>query len=241
MSLPDLSGIKSIINSGNAFSNPISGKVNSALQGFTPPSVAELMGIAEVQFAAKNLPVPDYNEIAAAQNSVVNAYNKIQDMLHHTNKLSGVNMSGNGTLATIAKTMSSARNASGAKSCDKVLAAFGSIRDAANTINDCVTTIDLAKRMLKDLPGHIKTIPKQLDSQADKIVKKILHETAAIANAQIENAKHALSMQMAEMFQDECVGQVLGAVMTKDMNLQVKKVTDEIAKKRVSMFQKIMK
>lgn len=229
----DISGILSQVKSGVGFNNPLSSRVNSALNSVAIPSLVDLTAMANAQAILQSVPAPTQNQLELAHNSVVAAINKTNDLLGHTDKLSGVNLSGSGTLATIAKTMQSARNISGESSCSTVLGAFGSLQNAANLISDSVTTIDSIKSFLEDIPNQIAAIPAIAEAYANRITQQIASDVGVLAQAQIEVIEHAVAQNLVSLFQDECASQVLAAVMTQDMKTEVTKVVTDIKSKKL--------
>ena len=232
----DISGILSQVRSSSAFINPLSSQVNAALSLVSIPSLVDLTTLANAQSAAQGSLVPTELQLQTAHNSIVNATNKVNDLLGHTDKLSGVNLSGNGTLATIAKTMQSAKGINGETSCSTALAAFGAITKSAELITSTVDTINQIKDFLEDIPHQVEIVTAQTEAFANKVVKQIADDEGALAQAQVDIIEHAVAQSMVSLFQDECASQVLAAVMTAPMHQEVTSVVDKIkAKKLISI------
>jgi len=232
----DISGILSQVKSSSAFVNPLSAQVNTALSSVTIPSLASLTTLANAQALAQGSIVPTELQLQTAYNSITNATNKVNDLLGHTDRLSGVNLSGNGTLATIAKTMQSAKGINGETSCSTALAAFGAITKAAELISSTVDTMNQIDSFLKDIPHQITIIVAQTEAFANKVVNQIANDVGALAQAQVDIIEHAVAQSMVSLFQDECAAQVLAAVMSQPMKNEVNSVVDKIkAKKLISI------
>jgi len=235
----DISGILSKVKSSAAFTNPLSSQVNAALSTLNVPSLVDLTTLANAQALAQGSVVPTELQLQTAYNSVINATGKVNDLLGHTDKLSGVNLSGDGTLATIAKTMQAAKGINGESSCSTALAAFGAITKAAELISSTVDTIKGIQTFLDDIPNQIDIVVAQTEAFANKVVNQIADDVGALAQARIDIIEHNVAQSMVALFQDECASQVLAAVMTQPMKNEVTSVVDKIkAKKLISIVGK---
>lgn len=216
--------------------NPIRSAVDGALGTFQIPSVSELQVLATGQSLVTGLPVPPAQEIEAAQAAIVNTYNKIGEFLGHTDRISGVDLTGNTTLATIAKTMGSARNANGELSCSSVLAAFGAIAKAAEFIKKIEQFIQTVDEFKEDIANKIIETVVTLASIATELVQQVANDVAAYAAAQLRLAEEFVANSIASLVQDECMGAILTNVMTQEMknvvNTQIDKTATELRKAR---------
>lgn len=226
----DVSGVLNSIRSGG-FQNPISNAVQSRLNAIHIPSVTEMTGLATAQSAISGVPVPSAGIIEAAQTSAINAVNSINNLLGHTNKLSGVDLTGNGTLATIAKTANAARSINGDKSCSTVLQAFGALHKATEYINDTLATINMIESLLLDIPRQAALIPTLVAGYIAKVADQIVADTQALAQAQLDVVQQSLAQHITSMLDDECLGSIASAVMTQPMRNEVDKVRQAAAEK----------
>ena len=229
----DISGIFSQVRSGNAFINPLSSQINAQLNSVPIPTLLDLTTAANAQAAAQGSLVPTELQLQTAHNSMVNAVNKTQDLLGHTDKLSGVNLSGTGSLATIAKTMQAAKGINGESSCSTALSAFGAITKGAELVADTVTTLGQIKSFLDDIPHQIDIIVAQTEAFSNRIVNQIASDVGALVQAQIDVVEHAVAQNMVSLFQDECASQVLAAVMAQPMRNEVNSVVDKIKEQKL--------
>ena len=229
----DISGILSQVRSSSAFVNPLSSQVNAALSSVTIPSLVDLTTLANAQALAQGSIVPTELQLQTVYNSMINATNKVNDLLGHTDKLSGVNLSGNGTLATIAKTMQSAKGINGETSCSTALAAFGAITKASELISSTVDTMTGIQDFLDDIPHQIEIVIAQTEAFANKVVNQIAADVGALAQAHVAIVEHAVAQSMVSLFQDECASQVLAAVMSQPMKNEVTSVVDKIKSKKL--------
>jgi hypothetical protein len=216
--------------------NPIRSAVTNKLGSFSIPSVSELQTLATAQNLITGLPVPPAPDITAAQTAIVSAYNKISELLGHTDRLSGVNLTGNTTLATIAKTMGSARNANGDLSCDSVLGAFGAltkINEFTNKINEYIQKVEEFKQ---NVAGKITETVVIATALVASITEQIANDVGAYAAAQLRLAEEFVANSITSLVQDECMGAILTNVMTQEMknvvNTQIEKTATEIRKAR---------
>lgn len=222
----DVSGVLGSIRSGG-FQNPIRNGIGAALNSITIPTVGEMTGLATAQAAVSGLPVPNAGAIQAAQTSIVNAVNQMNALLGHTDRISGVNLTGNGTLATIAKTASAARKINGEATCSGVLKAFGALHKTTEMVNEALATVAMVQSLLADIPRQIAQIPSQLAAYAEKVAEQITADTAALAQAQLDVVQHAVANHMVDMLGDECLSEIAAAVMTQPMRNEVDKVREK--------------
>lgn len=221
----DISGVLNQVKSGG-FVNPISSKVQVTLDQLTIPTLQQFKDSAAIQYAAASLPVAPALNLEAAYSKITDSYNQINELLGHSDRLSGVNLSGNGTLATIAKTMTYAKSVNGENSCASVLAAFGTIMKANELVSDTLNTIFAIKSLIDDIPRQIDAIPGQLQAYAEKISSQIIDDGAALAAGQITLLQNSVAQNLVSLFQDECAAQILSSVMGQEMKNEVEKVSN---------------
>jgi DNA-binding FrmR family transcriptional regulator len=233
----DISGILTQIKTGG-FQNPVSTGVSSRLADLTAniPSLSQLTDMANSQAILHSTTPPTTLQLETALNSINTAVANTNNLLGHTDRVAGVNLSGNGTLATIAKTMQSAKSINGETSCSTVLSAFGSIQKAAELVTDTINSINLIESFLLDIKGAILDIPNQLEAYSNKIVQQIASDVAALAQAQLDVLQSAVASSLVSLFQDECISQVLAGVMTQPLKNEVTAVADQIAYKKQISF-----
>lgn len=229
----DVSGILSQIKSGG-FVNPIGSKVQSTIDSISIPTLEDFTTIANAQYAAlvpPQSPVPE--NIASAHQAVSNAYSKMGDLIGHSDRLSGVDLMGSGSLATIAKTMNAAKSINGESSCSTVLGAFGAIQNAAELATDTLNTAMSIKNLLLDIPGQITSIPGQLETYANKIANQIISDVTHLAQAQIAVAQNAVAQGITSLFDNECTSQILSSVMAQPLKNEVEKLSAELKSKKL--------
>lgn len=208
---------------GTGFQNPIRTGTTAVLNGLVIPGIPELTVMANAQALLKGVSPPSTNQIETAQASITEAYNKTQSLLGHSDRISGVNLSGDNTIAAIARTMQTAKTVNGENTCSTVLKAFGAIQKAAEMVTDVVTTINAIKSFLEDIPGAIDSIPGICAAYATKIGIQVANDVAALVQAQVDNLHHAVAQNIASLFSDPCIGQIMGTVLTADMHSEVSK------------------
>jgi hypothetical protein len=233
----DISGILGQVKSGG-FTNPIGSKVQSSLNSISIPTLDEFKAKAQEQYDLNvvlnpNLVMPNEATLEQAHNKVANAYNKIGDLIGHTDKISGVSMTGDGTLATIAKTMNAAKSINGESSCSTVLGAFGAITKAAELVTDTINTVENIKTLLEDIPAQINAIPGKVETYANKVAQQIVSDVEHLAQAQIAVTQHAVASSLVSLFENECSAQILSAVMSQPLKNEVTRVSNELKNKKL--------
>lgn len=222
------------VKSGTGLFNPLSvlsGPIG-VLSGFT---LQGLQDSAILQAQIKDIDPPNPVDVQNMFNKITMAKDNLSQMLTHSNKISGVDLSGAGTLATIAKTMSSARTATGQSSCQSVLDAFGSITDAAAIINEVAGIMKLVEMLTNDIDLVIANLPSALEALANRIAQRIIADQAALANAQLELAQNMIASSLAGLFDDECAGAVLAGVMTQEMKNAVEEERKKLMSKQIKL------
>lgn len=220
----DISKILEKVKSGG-FQNPIRNGVMDSMATFKTYTVDELTALANAQHLVNpSVPFPTGGQIETLAQSIIGIENSIKSLLDHSDRISGVNLAGNGTIATIARTMNAAKNINGEKSCSTVLAAFGAIQNAADLVTSTVDTITAVKKIIDDIPGQIATMPSVLANYATTITSQIAADVGVLAQAKLNVIEHAISNSLVELLQDECASQILSAVMTNDLKNEVNTV-----------------
>lgn len=227
----DISGIFKEVQKGG-FKNPIAGNLNSALTSFTPPTLSKLTALAQAQSAATGKTMPNSGQLQGAITAITGAYTGVQNLLGHTNKLSGVDMSSD-IFTVVAKTMNSAKTATGEKSCSTVLSAFGALQNMAVIVSDTTKTIKLLEKFLLDIPGQIAAIPAQLNTFANKLAQQIVTDVDALVKARLVITQNAIAAHLVTLIDDECVGAIVASMMTVPLRKEVDKVTTLIKSKKI--------
>lgn len=209
--------------------NPIRSAVTGTFGSFQIPSVSELQVLATGQSLITGLPVPPAPQIVAAQESLVTAYNKVNEFLGHTDRISGVDLTGNTTLATIAKTVGAARNVNGELSCSSVLAAFGALTKADEYIQKINEFIQKVEEFKANVAGRIVETVLTAVGLVAVLVEQIANDVGAFAAAQLRLAEEFVANSIASLVEDECMSAILTNVMTQEMKNVVNKQIDESA------------
>jgi hypothetical protein len=229
--MSDFSGILNSIRSGSGFTNPISNAISTTVGAFNIPSVSELQAAATAQSLVTGLPVPPAGEIVAAQAAIVNTVNSINSLIGHSDRISGVDLTGNGTLATIAKTMGAARKSNGEKSCATVLGAFGTIAKAQQYIDEVQGVLETINQFKNNVAANIAGMTAAAGVFVTKVAEQILSDTAALANAQLQLAEAAVASSVSSLVQDECMAAIMSSVMSQGLKNEVNKVIESEALK----------
>jgi hypothetical protein len=232
----DISGIMGQVRAGG-FMNPMSSHLNSALTKIKPPSLAELTTMANEQYTLAGLGVPDSGQIQSAVNSMNKAFDATQNMLGHTNKLSGVDLSSD-VMSVVAKTMNSAKSITGEKSCSTVLAAFGSLQNIANNIQETIAAVEEVEAFIKDIPNQIAALPAKLENYANNVTQQIVADVGVLAEARLVLLQNSISQSLVSLVDDECLSAVMGGIMSQPLKDEVSKVTSELASKKLISFVK---
>jgi hypothetical protein len=222
------------VKAGTGLINPLSmlsGPI-TILDGFT---LQGLQAAAIAQAQIKDIDPPNPVDIQNMFNKITMAKDSLSQMLSHSNKISGVDLSGNGTFASIAKTMSAARSVTGELSCQSVLDAFGAVTDAAAIINEVTSVMKLVEMLVNDIDLAIQNLPSALESLANRMLQQIVADQAALANAKIELAQNMIASSLSSLFDDECAGAVLAGVMSQEMKNSIEEERKKLMAKQIKL------
>lgn len=230
----DTSGILKSIQ-GGGLKNPLSG-ITTQLNRFPIPTLGELTSLASIQAAAQGIAAPSSALLQSAHSQLNGFVSSANQLLDHSNKLSGVDLTGNQHLGAIASVMTANRVSDGTSICDGVLAAFGAIMKAAEFLKGITDSINSLIAFIEDIPNKINQMIDQLTSMVNKIMTQIQNDLNALANAMVALAQKAIANVIGSLLDDPCFGQVIGAVAGVEMQGELNKVKGQInAKKNAAM------
>lgn len=213
--------LTSIISSGDAFVNPLTPHIATVknlftLNGLTDGNSPFYLVSTAVAFAQD--PLSTFGDSAAlAASSFSSMESELDNLLAHTDKLSGVNSGGSGGLGDMAQIMSIARTVSGESSCDMFNKAFGAIAKAAAIIASIVAIIQKIKDFLADPFALINNIISALQSMAQDMVNQIAADLLAFAEGKLTAMANALASAITGLIGDPCFAGIMKTVMTDKM------------------------
>lgn len=211
-----MSELFSIISSGGAFKNPLTGGLSS----FT--SQIDTLGLTNplnpVYAALEPSAVTD---IIAAFENVVDGMGSYQS---HTDILSGVNLGGENGMAAMAQIMSVARVAEGQPSCAQFNKAFGAVMKAGEVLAEIKALVDLILQLIENPEAIAEELKNRLLAFGQKMIDQIASDILAFQQAQATALANAVGEAITSLLGDSCFSNVLGAVATTEM----KKKVDEI-------------
>lgn len=211
--------LKDIQNGG--FQNPITKGINSAYNNLIIPTYGNFAASVLVQATEQSATPPGSEQILEAHTKITNAYNKINELLGHTDRISGVDLASNGNLATISQVMNSAKRINDSGSCAAVLNAFGSIMNAGDLISSTNGIIQDIQDLLNDTLANINSITSKVDNYVSKVAAQIASDVAALATAQADVIRHSVAANMVDLHLDPCTSQILKEVMGVTLNNSV--------------------
>lgn len=224
--MSDFTGILDSIRNGAGFTNPIANAVSTTIGAFNIPSVSELQAAATAQSLVNGLPIPPAGQIVAAQAAIVDTVNSINALIGHSNRVSGVDLTGNSTLATIAKTMGAARKANGEQSCSTVLGAFGTIAKAQHYIDEIHAVLEEINTFKNNISSGIAGMTAKAGAFVVQVANQILSDTNSLVNAQLQLAEAAIASSVSSLVKDECMAAIMSSVMSQGLKNEVNKVIE---------------
>lgn len=221
-----MTAFTSIISSGKAFNNPYSSIIlniksimnTSGLKNSSSPFYIQAQIDA---LLAKPLTTFTPSKVSDIANSFQNIEEKLDDLLSHTDNLSGVNLAGDMGLGNMAQIMTVARAVSGESSCSEFNKAFGAIMQSAAIIAAITSLIDKIIEFLEDPEAIADELLNKLSSIANQIVDQIQADLEAFARGQALAIANALSSAIAGLISDPCFSGVLETIMTDEMKKKV--------------------
>ena len=124
----DTSGIYKELKNVNPFVNPFTAPLQTALNKLTPVSLQQLTDMATAQAAANGLPMPSNTQLSNTVASLSNAVSSLDDMLKHTNVLTGVDLNSGSTITSLAKLGNAAKMIEQAKGCELSTSVMGALQ-----------------------------------------------------------------------------------------------------------------
>lgn len=216
----------------NGFVNPYFRDISVAYGTISMPTEAELKALTDSQFALAGQTPPSTLQVQNAYNQIVDAYNQIASMTSHTNRLSGIDLTGNGTLATIAKTMGAAKIINGENVCSTVIGAFGSLAKVNELVGDTQVAIQKIKDSVTDTVNNLLQNTSALTAFATKLSTQIASDGAALVAGQLVVAQNAIASSLVDLIDDECLGDIFRNVMnqklTEAVNVEKAKLREKI-------------
>lgn len=214
--------LTSLIASGSAFSNPYNSSTSSIksiinLNGLTNQfSPFYVSALAE---AFSNDPMTTFtpSKVTTISQKFETIVDKIDDLVNHTDKLSGVDIAGDIGLGNMAQIMTIARAASGESSCSEFNKAFGAITQSAAIIAAIVALIDSIVEFLENPEEIADELLDKLESMANQIVSQIASDLLAYANGRLLAIANALASSIASLVDDPCFSGVIETIATDTM------------------------
>lgn len=210
-SIPDFSGIFNQIK-GGSISNPLGPALNSLLSTIQIPNQAALTALASAQASALGVPAVSDTQIGQAVAAINSVIAQSSALLGHTNQLSGVDLSSNNTLSTIARTMQLSKTINGQSDCSGMLGAFGAITNAALFVAAAFAMVATIANFIKNIPANINAMLNQASIYAQNIINQLVADAEALAAAAIAVGTQALAQSLAHLFNDPCMGGVIASI-----------------------------
>lgn len=214
--------LTSLITSGAAFSNPYSSSTSSIktlinLNGLTNPS--STFYVVALADALSNNPLTTFTpaKVTTIAQRFETIVEKIDDLVNHTDKLSGVDITGDTGLGNMAQIMTIARAVSGESSCSEFNKAFGAITQSVVIIAAIVALISLIQDFLENPEEIADELLDKLESMANQIVSQIASDLLAYSNGRLLAIANALASSIASLVDDPCFSGVIETIATDTM------------------------
>jgi len=166
-------------------------------------------------------------EAISTDPAVINAFNKIQALLEHTDRLSGVDLVGDGTnLMTVAKTAQAARDIDDKETENLVFACFGTI---VHFPENYIKFVEFVTAVAGggDLTEIANTFATDIDNQ-------VIGDIEAYTKCKILVIQFSVASNLLSCNTDVDLSVVMNLVMTDKLKTEVSKAL-EASKKKVSL------
>lgn len=224
-----MNALTSIISSGEAFTNPLTPHIASAksmfsMNGLTDENSPFYSLTRAAAFAQDPLTEYDGAKTALAATTFGSMESELDNLLAHTDRLSGVNMAGEGGLGNMAQIMGVARTVAGESSCDSFNSAFGAIAKAAAIISKILEIIQKIKDFLADPFALINNMIAALQGMAQDMINQIASDLLAFAEGKLLAIANALASALTGLIGDPCFAGIMKTVMTDKMSAEIDKI-----------------
>lgn len=211
--IPSFDPIAKVIKSGAAFTNPYAVHIDK-MKDQVAQMLIDLPNIVDPEIT------PHVTQITSAITTLDTA---LDDLLDHTDKLSGVSLTGGlnsmnfSTISSVVSTVQKYGNDGSA--CELINGAFGAIVKAAEFVND----MNVLYGRLVNLSLAPDTLPFAIDTLKNKILSQIQADLLTFANAQITALQYAAAAALTELTNNPCISEIIAIVGTDEL----KKATNE--------------
>lgn len=214
--------LTTMITSGSAFTNPYKIStdtiknlidVNDLTNENSPFYVTSLAN------AFFQNPLTDF--IPSKVTSIASSFETVKDqidvLVNHSDKLSGVDITGDIGLGNMAQIMTIARAVSGESSCSTFNKAFGVITQSKTIIASILSLIDKIVDFLSDPEAIADELLNKLESVANNIISQVASDLQAYAEGALLAIANALASSISSLIDDPCFSGVIGTIATDTM------------------------
>ena len=242
----ETAAIFSAITDGTGFVNPVAQDAVLAQDAITSfkntNSSASLFALAQAQYAANPVgPAPDQNLIDDLLDDLDSLFSAIGDFTAHTNALSGLSFGSEINLASILRTTIASRKLSGFAGCSLLGGVFGAIAKAQEFISDMQDIARQLQRFLADVMNSIANVRSFINNFASKMLNEISNSLLKFGQAQIGLLIDSLSNGIADLFDDECFGDIFGSIATDKVRESTGKIKSAKTRKISALTSRIPK
>lgn len=213
-----MSLVGDIISSGGGFTNPLAASIDSVR-----------LGINGIVLNFDNLiqGLPEWNnpqDVLDARSVLQQLESTLGQFGVHTDNLSGV---GNGqpNMVTILSVSNAAKGITGSATCDLVNNAFGSLLKGAAFVNDVVRFVQDVVNFILSGPAAFRNTVSGL---TDQFTFSIQQDINNFLDSQQKVLSEAIAGTLTNLFDDPCVGAILGAVVTPSLNNALQSANDAL-------------
>lgn len=216
----------SLILSGNAFKNPYDSAVASLkglvnLNGLTSPSSPFYVAALANAFLENPLTTFTPSKVTSIAGTFTDMISEIDELVNHTDKLSGVDISGDTGLGNMAQIMTVARAVSGESSCSEFNKAFGAIAQSAVIIALIMALIDKIMDFLENPEEIVDELLEKLEGMINQIVDQIASDLEAYAQGALIAIANALSSSISGLISDPCFSAIFDQIASDEMKSQI--------------------
>lgn len=216
----------SLITSGGAFSNPYASHISSlnlvvSVSGLTNPSSPFYINAIADAFSANPLTTFTPSKVTTITNTFTTMLEQVTNFASHTDKLSGVDISGDIGLGNMAQIMTVARAVSGESSCTEFNKAFGAIANASIIIALIAELISKIQNFLENPEEIVDELLDKLEGMANQLVSQIASDLQAFAQGKLLAIANALSSAITGLISDPCFSAVINQIATDEMKNQI--------------------
>lgn len=211
----DITEIYLGITDGSAFANPMQQELSGAQNSITDftttwtPATLYAQAVAQWDGTGSAPTLGLFNDFFSLMGEVQSA---LAQFLMHSNILSGITFGGEMNLASIIRTVIASRRLVGFEGCSLLGGVFAAINKAGDYNSKFKSVGQKLQSLLSNINGEIQGLISWLNGLVSEMLNDIANSALKFLEAQTGLLIRSLADGLADLFDDECFGDVFNAI-----------------------------